>query len=252
MPKIILIFGFGPGVSTAVAAFPADAADPAAIRAAITKARAALGPITVIHRNAFSGGEAGDFLTTDPAVVRGNCDVGLLAAVQEALADLQRPNEGAVLITNGAFGEIHPMMDMFAVNLNAAALVPRPRAHLTRYHRLLAPNRRLRARIVPSPRGSAARKRCQGRRPDAPLCRTHRRNDEDFPIAPMTWPERRVTNHRSVCSSDRSEIGIDITTCPDCGRRLRSDRAPVAQQSDCHRGDGDPHDSSACAITRAS
>ena len=157
MPKTILIFGFGPGVSTAVAekfgaagfsvaliarneqrlaegvsalkakgitaaAFPADAADPAAIRAAIAKARAALGPITVIHWNAFSGAEAGDLLTTAPAVVRGIFDVaivGLLAAVQEALPDLQRTNEGAVLITNGAFGEMHPMMDLFAINLNA-------------------------------------------------------------------------------------------------------------------------------------
>ena len=51
-------------------------------------------------------------------------------------------------------------------------------------------------------------------------------NDEDLSIAPMTWAERHVTHRNcSVCSSDRSAIGIDITTCPDCGARLRCDRA---------------------------
>ena len=87
MSKTIVVIGFGPGTSNAVAekfgaegfsvalvarnkerlasgidalkakgiesaAFPADAGDPAAIRAAIAKARAELGPITVIHWNA--------------------------------------------------------------------------------------------------------------------------------------------------------------------------------------------------------
>jgi len=83
MSKTIVVVGFGPGISTAVAekfgaegfsvalvarnedrlaggiralkakgiataAFPADAGDPASIRAAIAKTRAELGPITVI------------------------------------------------------------------------------------------------------------------------------------------------------------------------------------------------------------
>lgn len=94
MSKTIVIVGFGPGISTAVArkfgaegfsvalvsrneerlaagvamleaegiaaaAFSADAGDPEATRAAIGEARAQLGPISVLHWNAFGGAEAG-------------------------------------------------------------------------------------------------------------------------------------------------------------------------------------------------
>jgi NADP-dependent 3-hydroxy acid dehydrogenase YdfG len=160
MGKNIVVIGFGPGISTAVAekfgssgfsvalvarseeklaagvkalkakgieaaSFQADAADPAAIRAAIGKARAALGPITVVHWNAYGGAEAGDLLTVDPAVVRTVFDVavvGLLAAVQEALPDLKNSKEGAVLVTNGAFGEINPQIDEYAIQAKAMGL----------------------------------------------------------------------------------------------------------------------------------
>jgi NAD(P)-dependent dehydrogenase (short-subunit alcohol dehydrogenase family) len=160
MSKSIVVVGFGPGISTAVAekfgaagftvalvarnearlsagvaalkakgvaavACPADAGDPAAIRAAIARARAELGPITVIHWNAYGGEAAGDLLTTDPAAVRGVFDVavvGLLAAVQEALPDLKRTTEGAVLVTNGAFGEINPQIDAMATGMKVMGL----------------------------------------------------------------------------------------------------------------------------------
>jgi NADP-dependent 3-hydroxy acid dehydrogenase YdfG len=158
--KIILIVGFGPGISSAVAekfgksgfsvalvarneqrlaagvqalkaksvdaaAFPADAGDPASIRAAIRKARDAMGPVTVIHWNAYGGGEAPDLLTADASAVRTVFDVGvigLLAAVEEALPDLKKTPNGAVLITNGAFGENNPQMDEYAVHLKAMGL----------------------------------------------------------------------------------------------------------------------------------
>jgi NAD(P)-dependent dehydrogenase (short-subunit alcohol dehydrogenase family) len=110
----------------AAAAFPADAGDPAAIRNAIAKARAQFGPITVIHWNAFGGREAGDLATAGTPAVRGIFDVaivGLLAAVQESLPDLKSTNghtgEGAILVTNGAFGEMSAQMDEYAVSLNA-------------------------------------------------------------------------------------------------------------------------------------
>jgi len=157
MSKTIVVVGFGPGISTAVAdkfgaegfsvalvarnearlaagvaaleakgvkaiAVPADASDPASIRAAINTARAALGPITALHWNAYGGSEAGDLMTVDPAAARGVFDVavvGLLAAVQEAHADLKASGAGAVLVTNGAFGELGPMFDSFAVNMKS-------------------------------------------------------------------------------------------------------------------------------------
>jgi len=158
MGKTIVVVGFGPGISTAVAekfgssgfsvaliarseaklatgvealkakgiqaaAFAADAGDPAAIRAAIGKARAALGPITVLHWN--GGAAAGDFVTADVAAIRGVFDVavvGLLAAIQESLPDLKQTKQGAVLVTNGAFGDLTPQADEYAVNLKAMGL----------------------------------------------------------------------------------------------------------------------------------
>jgi short-subunit dehydrogenase len=160
MGKTILVVGFGPGISTAVAekfgssgfsvalvgrneerlaagvnalkakaieaaAFPADAGEPASIRAAVGKARAALGPITVLHWNASGGAQAGDLVAADAAAVRGVFDaavVGLVTAVQEALPDLKASKEGAVLVTNGAFGELSPQMDEYAVGSKAMGI----------------------------------------------------------------------------------------------------------------------------------
>jgi len=160
MSKSIVVVGYGPGISSAVAerfgaegfdvalvarsearlaagvdalkakgvaatAIVADASDPGSIRAAIAKARAAFGPITAIHWNAYGGGEVGDLLGADPASVRAIFDVavvGLLAAVQEALPDLKSSGEGAVLVTNGAFGEISPQVDAYATSLKTVGV----------------------------------------------------------------------------------------------------------------------------------
>ncbi len=160
MSKTIVVVGYGPGVSNAVAekfgaegfavalvarradrlaagvealkakgvdaaAIAADASDPAAIARAIGEARGALGPITAIHWNAYGGGEAGDLITAEPAAVRAAFDVaivGLLAAVQAALPDLKAAGDGAVLVTNGAFGELNPQIDALAVNLKSMGL----------------------------------------------------------------------------------------------------------------------------------
>jgi NADP-dependent 3-hydroxy acid dehydrogenase YdfG len=160
MSKTIIVVGFGPGISTAVAerfgaegfsvalvarnaerlaagaaalkakgiaacGIAANAADPASVRAAIGKARDALGPIGAILWNAFDNTIGGDLMATDPAALAPLFDVavvGLLAAVQEALPDLKSAGDGAVLVTNGAFGEDSPMMDGAAVHLNAMGL----------------------------------------------------------------------------------------------------------------------------------
>jgi NAD(P)-dependent dehydrogenase (short-subunit alcohol dehydrogenase family) len=133
MPKNIVVIGFGPGNATAMAekfgaegfsvglvgrnearlaagvsalkargiaasAFPADAADPVAIRAAISGLRAELGPITVIHWNASGGDDVGDILTADSAAVR------------------------RVLITNGGFGDLSPETDEYVTTANAMGI----------------------------------------------------------------------------------------------------------------------------------
>jgi NADP-dependent 3-hydroxy acid dehydrogenase YdfG len=153
MGKTMVVVGFGPGISKAVAekfgasgfsvalvarneerlaagvkelagkgiaagAFRADATDPASIRSAVQRARKSLGPIAVIHWNAYGAGGAGDLLAADAAASRSTFDVpivGLVAAVQEALPDLKESKEGALLVTNGAFGDLDPSVDAYAV-----------------------------------------------------------------------------------------------------------------------------------------
>jgi NADP-dependent 3-hydroxy acid dehydrogenase YdfG len=160
MSKTIVVVGFGTGISAAVAekfgregfsvalvarsmerleagvtalkangiaatAVPADASDPASIRGAIAKARTALGPITAIHWNAYSGGGIADIATTDPVALCRVFDVGvtgLLSAVQEAMPDLVAAKDGAVLVTNGAFGELNPQVDAFAIAMNSTGV----------------------------------------------------------------------------------------------------------------------------------
>ena len=93
-------------------------------------------------------------------------------------------------------------------------LTLRPRANLTRYHGLFAPNCRLRPRVVPSPRGATRKRRhCTRRKEDADATSAPQApavNDDGLPIAPMNWAERL-----------RRVFLIDITTCPRCGGRLR-------------------------------
>ncbi|MGH6992515.1 MAG: SDR family oxidoreductase [Caulobacteraceae bacterium] len=157
MARTLFIVGYGPGISRAVAerfgkegfavaisarnaarlaeaakaleakgiaahAFPADAGNPASVRAVIAAVRQRFGPLTVLHWNAIGGMEAGDVLEAGEEALSRLFDVavrGLTLAVREALADLKMSGEGAVLITNGAFGETGPPMDGIAVAMNA-------------------------------------------------------------------------------------------------------------------------------------
>lgn len=160
MSKTILVCGFGPGISTAVAekfgaegftvglvarsaeklaagvkaleakgvkarAFPTDLGDPAAVEALVQRAHDELGPITVIHWNAYASG-AGDLLKADKQALDGVLDValnGLLAAIRASLPDLRAHKEdAAVLITNGGLGYFDPQVDAMAVEWNAMGL----------------------------------------------------------------------------------------------------------------------------------
>ena len=87
-------------------------------------------------------------------------------------------------------GSTHVILEPLDFMARLAALVPRPRLNLTRFHGVFAPNFKHRQRIVP--------RRGQGR------------VDADKPMAPMTWVQRlnRV-------------FAIDIETCPHCGGTLR-------------------------------
>lgn len=159
MTKTILICGHGPGISDAVAkkfgaegfavalvarsgdkldhavaalraarvtamAFPTDLGDPAAVTAMLTKVRNGLGPVTVLHWNAYAN-TAGDLTTAAPNDVRKVFDVGvtgLIAAVQAALPDLQQQPGAAVLVTGGGLAFYDPKVDALGVQWNAMGL----------------------------------------------------------------------------------------------------------------------------------
>ncbi|MDF2698057.1 MAG: Short-chain dehydrogenase/reductase [Labilithrix sp.] len=159
MSKTIIVAGFGPGISKAVAekfgregfsvalvgrsedklaagvkglaeqgikaaAFPTDLGDPAAVRALVGKVHASLGPVSVLHWNAYPS-VAGDLLTADDAAIRNVFDLtvtGLVAAIQESLPDLRKDKESAVLVTNGGLGYFDPQVDAMAVQWNTMGL----------------------------------------------------------------------------------------------------------------------------------
>ena len=107
-----------------VAAFPTDLADPAAVKRLVVQARAKLGPVTVIHWNAYGEG-ASDLLAADAGAIRAVLDVpvvSLLSIVQAALPDLRLSEGAAVLVTNGGFGKIDPEIDAVGVQLRAMGL----------------------------------------------------------------------------------------------------------------------------------
>ena len=160
MAKTIVVSGFGPGISTAVAerfgkegfsvalvarnaerlaagvkaleaqgiqaaAFPADLSDTAAIGKLIAAVRSKLGPITVLHWNAY-GSPAGDLLSASAEELRSVFElpvVGLLTATQAVLPDLrEQKQQSALLITNGGLGLFDPQVDALGVQWNAQGL----------------------------------------------------------------------------------------------------------------------------------
>jgi NAD(P)-dependent dehydrogenase (short-subunit alcohol dehydrogenase family) len=159
MTKTIIVCGYGPGISSAVAerfgaegfqvalaarngdrlaagvraleakgiraaGFPTDLGDPGAARALPGKVREKLGPVTVVEWNAYSNG-AGDLLAADPAAIREVLDVAvtsLLTVVRAALPDLKQQKDAAVLTINGGFGYADPQTDAVGVQFNAMGL----------------------------------------------------------------------------------------------------------------------------------
>lgn len=87
-------------------------------------------------------------------------------------------------------GSTHVVLEPLDFIARLAALVPRPRVNLTRFHGIFAPNFKHRDRIVPQ--------------------RTQRTVDGDKPLAPMSWMQRL-----------KRVFAIDIETCPECSGKLR-------------------------------
>ena len=158
MKNTILICGYGPGISHAVArrfgkaghpvaliarnvqrlteavaeltaegiqvqAFPADLSDVKAIRRAVTDVRETMGPIGILHWNVFLDIE-GDLLSTPPEDLSKSFDlrvVGYITAVQESMDDLAA-SKGTVLVTSGVMALDDPQINAFAVDYAAIAI----------------------------------------------------------------------------------------------------------------------------------
>jgi len=158
MQKTIIVCGYGPGISDAVAnkfggegfqvvlvarsagklekargalqtrgvkaaAFPTDLSDPNAAKGLVKRVTDQLGPVTAIHWNAYAN-TAGDLMAADATALRTGFDVSvtsLVLAVQEAFVDLKAA-KGAVLVTNGGLGLFDPKVDAMAVQWNSMGL----------------------------------------------------------------------------------------------------------------------------------
>jgi NADP-dependent 3-hydroxy acid dehydrogenase YdfG len=158
MKKTLVVCGHGPGISDAVArrfgregfavalvartkerleaaaaalreagvearAFPCDLGDPDAVATTLGQVAESLGPVVVVHYNAY-GGAFGDLLTVDLAALRTAFDTsvtGLLAAVRAALPTLKEA-KGSVLVTGGGFAFYDRNVDAMATRFGAGAL----------------------------------------------------------------------------------------------------------------------------------
>jgi hypothetical protein len=95
-------------------------------------------------------------------------------------------------------GSTHVVLEPLDFIARLAALVPRPRRNLTRFHGVFAPNFKHRSRIVPRrPRGTV---------------------DRDLPAAPMSWMQRLIP-----------VFAIDIQTSsqPEAKLRIIRRRTPL-------------------------
>ena len=94
-----------------------------------------------------------------------------------------------------------------------AALVPKPRVNLTRFHGVFAPNSKHRASVTPAKRGKGAKpKACAEQQESMPVQRR----------AAMTWAQRL-----------KRVFGIDIETCRACGGAVRIIACIRLQGKDC-------------------
>ena len=93
-------------------------------------------------------------------------------------------------------GTTHVMFEPLGFIARLAALVPRPRVNLTRYHGVFAPNSRWRSRITPARRGRRQPAQEQALEPKS--------------RAALTWARRLKRVFR-----------IDVETCDQCGGAVR-------------------------------
>ena len=95
-------------------------------------------------------------------------------------------------------GTTHILLEPLDFIARLAALVPPPRAHLTRYHGVFAPHAALRAAITPAGRGQGAHRRATAAEQPTPR------------HVAMSWAQRL-----------KRVFAIDLAHCRRCGGRLK-------------------------------
>ena len=95
-------------------------------------------------------------------------------------------------------GTTHLVFEPLDFIARLAALVPRPRVNLTRYHGVLAPNHRWRAAVTPAGRGRGKRVAAQ---PEKSAIERH---------VAMSWAQRL-----------KRVFGIDVESCVRCGKAVK-------------------------------
>lgn len=152
MMGVLIVFGYGPGISHATAerfardgyslalvarnaerlaegvarfkessidatSYQSDAAHPAMIRSTIAAIQEGLGTVSAVLWTAFRSGDVTNVLSTQPEDIERVFDIGisgLLTCVQEVLEDLKSSPGAAILVANGALGEHTSQADMFS------------------------------------------------------------------------------------------------------------------------------------------
>jgi short-subunit dehydrogenase len=112
------------GAGIVAKGYACDLRDVDAVKALVSEVRATLGPITVLHWNAYTGA-AGDFTVSAPEELRGVFDLavtGMLVAMQASLEDMRAQEGAAILVTGGGFGLADPNMDATIVKLESMGL----------------------------------------------------------------------------------------------------------------------------------
>ena len=118
------------------------------------------------------------------------------AVVSERLSLTSQGDVRVALKTPYRDGTTHVVFHPMDFLARLAALVPRPRVNLTRFHGVFAPNSRYRAQITPAGRG-----RQRKANPDRPAPEKRQA---------MTWAQRL-----------KRVFWIDIATCEHCGGTVR-------------------------------
>jgi hypothetical protein len=123
-------------------------------------------------------------------------------------------------------GTTHVIFEPLDVIARLAALVPKPRVNLTRFHGVFAPNSKHRARVTPAKRGRGGQRAATEDREEPPPAER---------CASMTWAQRlkRVfgiaidkSAGQPICTAVgcREAVGhrdMPDETCPSCGGAVR-------------------------------